>query len=559
MRFRPESYWRSEAYQLFKISNGERGWDGYAYPLKGLNVRPKPNDVAEANRGHLDTIVGLAKAFGIQLDLSKLLPRPFHDLVPDDLPDDLIEADFELDEGQRRCITSWLVHTMGVQHIAVNGGKTACFAAVAEMIKRKYPTARVLYTTQTERLVRQAYRDMCGFLPGWDISQFGGGKKNREGRDMVISTNAIIGRNFKILKGEKWFKSFMVVLFDESHHASSPTCQKFLPEIPAFFRLGASDSMKEGDEGRSVTITGLVGPRRDEIRDLELIEAGRSAKPYIYLVDVQEWTDKFKDYGHVAKPDSNAWCLLDGKWVRGVYVGPVYERIKQGEPGLAVEGDGFRRDRKGNLITVPNMHKVLLGEEEHELSSRWCLLDRLYDRGIIRFKERNELGALWVEHYVKQGFPTLVVATRTLHILILESVIKKRVGADRVRILYSEHSTRERDETFQWFRETEGGVLITSLVKEGVSINEIRAGVIMDHVVDWEVFKQILGRFVRKKEGDNVAHITAFLDRQNALLRRNGIKLFRQLEHIRGYVFKHPVITPETIGTALEYDSAKVG
>src|SRR5208337_1505742 len=121
------------------------------------------------------------------------------------------------------------------------------------------------------------------------------------------------------------------------------------------------------------------------------------------------------------------------------------------------------------------------------VESTYCLLERVNDRAIVRFKERNELIVEWAKYYSqKRKFPTLVVCTRTLHIYILQSLIGQAVGEEKVQILLGDHTSKERDTAFDWFRHTPGGVLISPLVQEGVSINEIRGGVIADAVADWE-------------------------------------------------------------------------
>lgn len=123
-----------------------------------------------------------------------------------------------------------------------------------------------------------------------------------------------------------------------------------------------------------------------------------------------------------------------------------------------------------------------------------------------------------------------------------------------VRILFSAHASKERDETFEWLRQTPGAVLITPLVKERVSINEIRAGVVADHVVSYEVARQIIGRYIRKKDGDNVAEIAWFIDRQHPRLKKNSLNLFKSLKKIRGYTFYHPCHIPGDLTLSKRYD-----
>lgn len=549
LRFRPPAYWHSDAYQLYKKTDGEMGWDGYSYPLKVRWIKESGSYRGECMRGIRPEVESAADMGGIELSL-ELLHRPFQGIEAEDVPSNIIEASFELDPSQRECIANWLREGNGINHMAVNSGKTACFSAVAAMIRQRHPEGRILYCTQSERLVRQAHREICSFLPDWDISQFGGGKKERDGKHMVVATNAMIGRNMAELHAKRWFKSFIAVLCDECHHVSSPTCQKFLRLIPAFYRLGASDTMLEDDLVRKHLIRGMLGPRLDHVvSSKELVESGRSARPHIYVIDNRAWEARHCTLTHKAEEGSVAWCIIDGRWERATYIGPVYEDDPEAD-------DGIRRTRKGDPVVRPNLHLMLIERtsKELEVQSRWCLLNRLHDQAIIRFSERNKLIVDWAEHFSRKGWPTLVIATRTIHILILQALLKDRIGADKVQVLYGGHDSAERDEAFAWIQASNGGVLITPLAKEGVNLPAIRAGVIADHVVSWEVAKQMIGRFVRKKvDGENEAHLALFLDRQHPSYRRSSILLLRRLETIQGYSYHYPVIGPEMIEQAQEF------
>ena len=91
-------------------------------------------------------------------------------------------------------------------------------------------------------------------------------------------------------------------------------------------------------------------------------------------------------------------------------------------------------------------------------------------------------------------------------------------------------------------------MLITPLVREGVSINEIRAVIVADYVSDYEVARQIIGRAMRpKKRGSNQAHVVWFWDKQHPQLKRSCHNLFSRLRKMDGYVFHHACGAPETV------------
>jgi superfamily II DNA or RNA helicase len=432
---------------------------------------------------------------------------------------------------------------------------TATFMGAAAMVKRSYPKARFLYITPSERLVKQSFKCAVEFLPGWDISKYGGDTKNNQGTDMVVSTQAMLHRNFEELAKEGWFETFMGVLFDESQHAASETAEQVLLATTAYFRFGASDTRSEEKPMRQYKIHGLLGPLLNTVAPVKLIQSGRIARPHIYIIDNPKWSRKFAGVKSQAAHGSDAFVLLHDRpnVVQGTYVSPLYEYDDDGQiiykDVKVVRGGRLLAERQPSV--VPGHHVIRLEGEEVVVESRYCLLDRTYDRAITRFNERNRLIARWVKYFTEQGWPTLVVATRTMHILILESVICKMIDPDKVNILFGQSTSTERDSVFDWFRSTPGSVLISPLVKEGVSINELKAGVVADYIGDWEYMNQIIGRFMRKKEIDNHAHIAIFIDR----LTSGCVRLLDRLQTRKGYYFYHPVVEPSDIEQAEFYDT----
>lgn len=547
-KFRPDGYFYALTYQRFKVSEGKEGWDGFIYPVQRIN-----DTSAKALRGRKEDIIRDAELSGFEVSLNHLLEYPFADLEIDDIPPDIVAGEHQLDTSQRQCILDWLRYGVGFNKVTVGGGKTMTFAGAAAMIKEKYPDARCLYITPSERLVRQVTKEMKRFLPHFQIGQCGGGYKQFDAADMVVCTVAMLTKHFIALKNKGWFDTFMAILYDEVHHAGSKTSKKILLSIPAYFRLGASDTAKENDPVRYSDLRGLFGPLLNEVKAAPLIDIGRLARPHIYIVDVPEWKGKFRDVPFRAEKGSKAYLLVDGEWVEAEYDGPVYELDDDGKPKMKSIKTA-EKDAEDNWIyedqpiVVAGRHKVLFDGDPFEIESRWALLNRMYDRAIIQFKSRNKMIVDWTKFFSGKGWPTVVVATRTTHVFILEALLKAAIGEDKVQVLIGEAGSGERDDVFEWFKATPGAVLVTPLVKEGVSINEIRAMVVADHVADHEVARQIIGRAMRpKKTGDNRAHVVWFWDKQHPVLRRGCAAVFNQLEQVEGFQFYHPCQGPETV------------
>lgn len=549
-KYQPGGYFHADSYQLWRqhqarikkayaandialadsLKAQKVGWDGWLHAYK-IVYKPGCPPVGVTERGHLDGILQLCEDSGIQVDKSSLLPNPFAGITIEDIPDDLLAADLngEQWEMQKRCIHAWLAHGIGRVKVTVSGGKTAMFCAAASFIKRKFPDARFLYVTPTERLVKQVYTEACRFLPDWHVTQFGGSGRDDTGADMVVATSSILNKRLPKLVKSRWIISFIGVFCDEHQFVLSPSYGKILKACPAYFRFGASDTNREDNPELNMRLTGVVGPTYEGIEAHELIYLDRIATPTIHVVTCNKWRNKFSFLDHVPQPHTKAWVLDEGgTWHQGGYQGPVLELDEDGE---------ILKDRRGNPVQVPGVHLIKIGDKELNVESRWCLLERKYDGAIINFPDRNKFIAERAALYSSRGWPTLVIATRTTHVLILQSLIGQLVGEDNVRILFSAHSSSERDSTFKWLTSTPGAVLISPLVKVGVSLPAIIGGVVADYVADHALMNQFIGRYIRRKPdgAPNEAEITIFRETQHPAYDKGSAEVIEKLRQIQGY------------------------
>ena len=558
-RYRPDRYWMSVKYQIWKnhqdqilkatragdLATAGRleamrvGWDGWKSPV-AVKSSFGGAGTAECTRGHLAGALEWARKIGIELDTGQVLRNPFAEILIDDVRDDLLAVPLNGEQWalQKTCIHAWLKHGMARVQVTVSGGKTAMFCAAAAVIKERFPNFRFLYFTPTERLVSQVYAEAKKFLPDWNITQFGGTGRDDTGTDMVVCTVSILRARHEALVKSGWYKTFGTLLIDECHGAPGPSFSSALLACSAYFRLSASDTTRQDNVALSLALMGLCGPIVGSINTGELIALDRIASPTLNIVSVPAWRRKFNELTSEAVPGSKAWALLEGAWYGGTYVGPVYKLDKDGNPKIG---------RGKKLIVVLGRHLLELDGVKTEVESRWCLLSRKHDMAIIMFKERNKLIAQQMAAYSAAGKKSLVIATRTLHVMILEAEIAKRVDRSLIRVLYSAHSSEERDETFKWLQSTPGAVLISPLVKVGVSINEITAGVIADFVADWEFMRQLIGRFIRHKPDGtpNEAEVTIFAEDQHSSYAAGAKRLVKRLKTVDGFKWKETTVVGE--------------
>lgn len=549
LSFRASGYAYSPSYMKFVVTKGKEGWDGWVRPFKIISKTS-----AVIPRGRKADVLDACMTLGFKVDTDNCLESAHAGLTLDDVPADCLAGGLVLDDSQRQNILGWLQDGMGIHKVTVGGGKTATFGGAIFMLKDKFPKMKIIYITQSERLVRQCVEALRAFLPQFKIGQFGGGKHESDVDDIVVCTTAMLGKHYVKLVSTRWFTQFDAVLFDEVHHAASPTSQKVLLAIPAFYRLGATDSANEDDPSKYNSIRGSFGPYIHTVRAKKLIEIGRLATPHIHIVQHKEWINRFENVPQTAVPGSSCFVLSDGNWIKGTYRGPVYEFDDLGKPVYSYtkverDEDSDKEDaikRTKVQKTVNGLHRIQLNGEEQirEVDSKWCLLNRLYDKAVISFGERNKEIVEWAKAFSSVGRRTVIVCTRTLHVYLLESLLLDAV--QNVEVMIGTASSAERDRVFDWIKRTPGAVLVTPLVKEGVSINELDAGIVADYVADHEAANQIIGRFIRPKAaGDNRADVVWFRDVQHPSTRRSCNKLFKQLSLIEGYRFYDPAPTPQ--------------
>jgi superfamily II DNA or RNA helicase len=367
--------------------------------------------------------------------------------------------------------------------------------------------------------------------------------------------------NLEVEENHNYFANGFLV--HNCHHAAAETSAEILDNIKgAFFRIGASATLKFDDPIKHDIITGLFGTILHRVEQQTLIDAGRSATPHIYLIDPPEWKDAMEFVPYEPVYGTRAWVLLQGEDTmrKGKYIGRVAERDKHGEVKMrkVKEVDKGEIVEKEVEVTIPGLHTIEIDKVEYEVDSSYCLLNRSTDECIVNNKARNELVTEWAKFFSDQGKRTLVIATRTVHVLILEAMICNAVDPELVMTMVGKDAGGKRDRTIAWFKRTKGAVLISPLIQEGVSINEIEAGVIADYVADYERADQIIGRFVRRKEGSNEVEIAWFIDRHQKRFENGCLRMFKKLRSTKGYFYYHPIVHPSDLQGAVGHDTTAI-
>lgn len=230
-------------------------------------------------------------------------PEPLD--VGEDVASDCLEGvdlrDYQV-EGAKRA----LAYTRGILWHAVNAGKTAVLAAVTGQLVRE-GGLQVLVIVPNAYLLHQTTKDLKTFLGG-DVS-IGTAAEEKLQAQVVVSTyqkllQALPGRHHDP-RLARLVRSCGAVAVDEAHHCGAPSYHRILRMCEsATYRIGFSGSVDKRDrraasEQRSesaaqrsreaaqlhrMRIESYLGPVLHRVSNDQLIEAGFSAKPTIYVV-----------------------------------------------------------------------------------------------------------------------------------------------------------------------------------------------------------------------------------------------------------------------------------
>lgn len=199
------------------------------------------------------------------------------------------EDSVEFREEQVRMTNAALLKERGIIHAATNAGKTeiAC-AIVAAWRKQTGKIPRTLFIIHRKGLAKQTQRRFRKHL-GIDIKMIGGGK-TKPGRITIATTQTAANL---VKKGGFAFKEFLrrcdILFIDELHTNKASQAKKVAFQCSARMRFGLSGTISK-EPVKLMHFESLTGPIIAEVRNKELVELGRSAKPFIRMVEVDAET-----------------------------------------------------------------------------------------------------------------------------------------------------------------------------------------------------------------------------------------------------------------------------
>lgn len=146
-------------------------------------------------------------------------------------------------------------------------------------------STRVLYLVHRISLAAQAYR-MFKRLLDLPVCVIGGGVKKVPKRGIIIATVQTASNILPSQTFRKFLEKCDILFFDELHVNKATQASKIAKFCQAPMRFGLSGTIDEKSKVKMMHYIGLTGPVLAEIRNKELVEKGRSAKPYIRFIEV---------------------------------------------------------------------------------------------------------------------------------------------------------------------------------------------------------------------------------------------------------------------------------
>ena len=542
---------RPKGYQ-FTPSFKNNYWDGYT--LMHENVKEPNGEISiKFPTGlvpQVDDILGnVQNVKNFQYTIIDNRPDPF--LSVDDVPETITlgsntGADIELRDYQYDAVKSIVEQHVGILHQSTNSGKTTVAAGIIKtLLPHLQKDERIVFFTHSTAIFNQAHAELEERL-GIKLGKYGSGKKDI--RQVTVAMVPTINASLK-LDPEKGVKLT----------AKERIVKRMAKEIAPKFLSGINQKMLMKSYVRNFPIktkldTELMAEMEEVIRTSES-DAKIKFKLNNYIAKYQKIletknkdvmikhsnTVKFLDSIAVAIVDEGHHSVSDSFYNTLMACNNAYYRvaltgsIDPSDPLLnqrlkAIFGGVVSRITNSQMIdqgvsakpkiVITPINQVVVDDKIVDIANMKDYM-RSYELGMVKNQYRNTLIAKITEMCYNDGEGILIIVNRIEH--------GQNIGAllEKLNIPYAfvqgEQDSDTREEHFTAMKNGSLRVMIaTSLVDEGVSINNINS-LIMASSGSMRQVLQRAGRVLRKKtKGENTATIFDFTDNVNIYLKKHG-------------------------------------
>lgn len=192
--------------------------------------------------------------------------------------DPILEIE-ELPQEETFNITTSKNHNFIVNGIYTHNTEVACGIIQVLGLPANFFTHRLTLLRQTKERFEKRL--------GIEVGIIGGGEEDI--KEVNVLSVASVVRKLDEPHIKELLKNTPVIISDECHHITAKTWEKCLKLCEgAYYRYGLSATPLLRDEISNLVVRGLTGDEIVGITNKELIEAGISALPTVYLLNVRE-------------------------------------------------------------------------------------------------------------------------------------------------------------------------------------------------------------------------------------------------------------------------------
>jgi superfamily II DNA or RNA helicase len=207
------------------------------------------------------------------------------------------QDEFENRDEQYAVIKAACTKGCGILHCATNFGKTDVAAAIAKVWHEKFSKwPSVLFLIHRKNLVFQTQKRFEKHL-GIKVGLVGDG---RYGVQPITISTTQTASNLVEEKNQK-FREYLeandIIFLDEVHVNKAKQAQRVMNHCKARMRFALSGTVSRL-KSKLLPLMAMTGPIIAEIRNKELVDLGRSAKPFVRMVHVDAKKRVEGSFGH---------------------------------------------------------------------------------------------------------------------------------------------------------------------------------------------------------------------------------------------------------------------
>ena len=542
---------RPKGYQ-FTPSFKNNYWDGYT--LMHENVKEPNGEISiKFPTGlvpQVDDILGnVQNVKNFQYTIIDNRPDPF--LSVDDVPETITlgsntGADIELRDYQYDAVKSIVEQHVGILHQSTNSGKTTVAAGIIKtLLPHLQKDERIVFFTHSTAIFNQAHAELEERL-GIKLGKYGSGKKDI--RQVTVAMVPTINASLKLdpEKGVKLTAKERIVkrmakeiapkflsginqkMLMKSYVSNFPIKTKVDTELMAEMEEVICTS--ESDAKIKFKLNNYIAKYQKilETKNKDVMTKHSNTVKFLNSIAVA-----IVDEGHHSVSDSfyNTLMACNNAYYRVALTGSIdpsdpllNQRLKAIFGGVVSRITNSQMIDQGvsakPKIVITPINQVVVDDKIVDIANMKDYM-RSYELGMVKNQYRNTLIAKITEMCYNDGEGILIIVNRIEH--------GQNIGAllEKLNIPYAfvqgEQDSDTREEHFTAMKNGSLRVMIaTSLVDEGVSINNINS-LIMASSGSMRQVLQRAGRVLRKKtKGENTATIFDFTDNVNIYLKKHG-------------------------------------